>query len=94
MEEIVLFTCNNIGVAGTTPVHVKKLDNGDYEARMGVALFGGANMNECGFKACDYNPFHEKFFDNYVSGVGDTEEKAIANMKTEMRDLAESLWCI
>ncbi len=92
MEKTTIFNCDSIGVSGTTPVHVKCLDDGSYEARMGIALFGGANMNEYGFKACDYDPFHEKFFDNYAGGIGASAEKAIADMKSEIKGIAESLW--
>jgi hypothetical protein len=53
---------------------------------------GATNMDEEGFKACNYDPFHERFYDNYAAGDGATEEEAIAAMKADMRSLANSLW--
>ena len=29
-EEIVIYECSHIGVAGTTPVHVKRMEDGTY----------------------------------------------------------------
>ncbi len=92
----VTFLCEHIGVSGTTPCHVSKtVEDGTsdvYEARIGIALIGATNMDEAGFKAALYNPFHEKFYDNYAHGFGATKEEAIENMKKDMRDLSESLF--
>jgi len=88
---VTAFICENIGVAGTTPCHVEKTDDG-YEMRMGIAVFGSTNLDEEGFKRCDYNPFHPEFHDNYVSGKGATEEEAAESLKQDMKQMAESLW--
>ena len=87
-----VFLCENIGVSGTTDCHVKKNDDGLYEARMGFALLGSTNMDEAGFKNCNYDPWHEEFYDNFASGVGSTEEEAVDNMKKDMSSIADSLW--
>lgn len=81
-----------MGIASTTPVHVKQHDDGSFEARCGFSLMGVTNMSEKEFAACDYNPFHKKFHDNYSTGKGEDAEKAIANLKTNMKDMADSLW--
>jgi hypothetical protein len=92
IEETVIYQCSNIGIAGTTPVHVKQHDDGAFEARCGFALMGATNMTDEEFKAVDYNPFHEKFYDNYSVGKGEDEEKAIAQLKANMKATADSLW--
>jgi hypothetical protein len=86
------FVCENMGIAGTTPVHIKKNDDGTVEARCGFSLFGYSNMDEKSFKACGYNPFHDDFMDNYAVGKGETEELALANLKADMKKTADSLW--
>ena len=91
-EETVIFKCSHIGVAGTTPVHVKRLDDGTFKARCGIAIMGSTNMDEAGFEACGHNPFHEKFYDNFAEGDGSTQEEALAALKTDMRQTADSLW--
>lgn len=91
-EQIIIYQCSNIGIAGTTPVHVIKHDNGTFEARCGFALMGATNMSAEEFAACDYNPFNEKFHDNYSVGKGDDEEQAIAQLKSNMKTTADSLW--
>lgn len=90
-DEIQVFVDSNIGVSGTTEVHVKKTEEG-YEARMGVALLGTCNMSDEDFKACGYNPFHEDFHDNYVKGLGATQELALEAMKQDLRKMSDSLW--
>lgn len=91
-EETIIYQCSNIGIAGTTPVHVKHLDDGTFEARCGFALMGETNMSEAGFADCNYDPFHEKFYDNYSVGKGGDEEKAIAQLKANMKYIADHLW--
>ncbi|TAN49053.1 MAG: hypothetical protein EPN21_13285 [Methylococcaceae bacterium] len=91
-EETVIYQCSNIGIAGTTPVHVKQHEDGMLEARCGFALMGATNMTEEAFAACDHNPFHEKFYDNYSTGKGEDEGKAIAQLKANMKATADSLW--
>lgn len=91
-EQIVIHQCSHIGVAGTTPVHVKSLDDGTFEARCGIAIMGSTNMDEAGFKACDYNPFHPAFQDNWAAGNGATEAEALDALKKDMCATADSLW--
>ncbi len=91
-ETITLHKCEHIGVAGTTDVHIKALPDGRFEARCGVAFMGATNMDEAGFKACNSDPFHDLFHDNYASGKGATEDEALDAMKNDMKSLAASLW--
>ncbi len=49
-------------------------------------------MDEAGFKACNYDPFHEQFYDNFASGTGATESEAIESMKQDMQDMSNSLF--
>ena len=91
-EETIVFQCSHIGVSGTTPVHLKRLDDGTFEARCGIAIMGSTNMDEGGFKACDYNPFHPDFRDNWAAGKGATEAEALDALKADMRSTADSLW--
>lgn len=91
-EKFQYFCCSHIGVSGTTDVVLKKLDNGTFEARCGFALLGQTNMDEAGFKACDSNPFHPEFHDNYAVGKGKTEAEALTNLKKDMHDVADTLW--
>lgn len=91
MSNEILFECENIGCNGSTPVFILESATG-FEARMGIALFGQTNMDEQGFKDCNNNPFHEKFYDNFVRGFGKTKEMAIANMKKDQTSMADSLW--
>lgn len=93
-QEVILYQCEHIGVAGTTDVHVKKLTDGTFEARCGIALMGTANMDEAGFKACNSDPFHDLFHDNYASGIGPTEVGALEAMKNDMKLLVNSLWAM
>jgi len=92
-EETIVYKCDHIGVAGTTPCHIQKTEEG-YEARIGVALFGMSNFNKEDFERVNYNPFHDEFYDNYCSGKGQTEEEAIEELKADMKDMADSLWVI
>ena len=91
-EMTVIHQCSHIGVAGTTPVHVKRMDDGTFKARCGIAIMGATNMDEAGFEACGHNPFHPEFYDNWAEGDGATEEEAIAALKADMRQTADSLW--
>lgn len=86
------FVCVDVGVSGTTPVHLKVHDTGDYEVRCGIALFGETNMTDEQFAACHYNPFHPEFHDNYCVGKGKNEQEAIADLKENMKKTADSLF--
>lgn len=90
--EVVIYRCSHVGVAGTTDVHVRRTIDGNYIARCGIAIMGATNMDEEGFKACGYDPFHPDFRDNFAQGDGATEEEAIAALKADMRQTADSLW--
>lgn len=91
-EQVTIIKCDHIGVAGTTDTHVRRNQDGTYEARCGIAIFGSTQMDEAGFKACNYDPFHEQFYDNFASGTGSTEAEAIEALKRDMRQTADSLW--
>lgn len=90
-EEYIYIACSTPGMAGTTPLMVKKTEDG-FEARRGFALFGSTNMSDEQFKACDYNPFHEDFHDNYHRGIGETEEAAVEALKKDASDMYEHIW--
>lgn len=91
-EEVIVYQCSNVGVAGITDVHIRRIGVDEYEARVGIAIMGSTNMDEAGFEACGYNPFHEKFRDNWASGTGATEAEALDALKADMRQTADSLW--
>jgi hypothetical protein len=91
-EETVLYQCSHIGVAGTTPVHVMRMADGTFKARVGIAIMGSTNMDEAGFDACGHNPFHPEFRDNWAEGDGATEEEAIEALKSDMRQTSDSIW--
>jgi hypothetical protein len=84
------FQCDHIGVAGTTPVVVRRHGDGTYEARVGIALMGLTNMplNEL----ANANPFDDDFYDNYANGHAATERAAIEALKRDMKSLADTLW--
>lgn len=87
-----IYVCSNIGVSGTTPCFVKQTDDGKYEVRMGFSLMGSTNMTDDEFTACGHNPFHPNFRDNYVSGVGWTEDSAVEKMKEDLNNISGALW--
>lgn len=87
-----VYQCDHIGVAGTTKLYVQKHDDGTYEARIGIAIMGTTNMEWDELKSA--NPFDATFRDNYAAGKGATEEGAIAALKRDMRETADSLWNI
>lgn len=93
-NETVIHKCRHVGVAGTTDVHVKRSEDGKFIARCGIAIMGATNMDEDEFKACNYDPFHEKFHDNFAEGVGATEAEAIENLTADMHHTADSIWAI
>lgn len=90
-DEIRCFICHTPGLSGTTPLTIRHDANG-FEARMGVAIFGSSNLDEEGMRKAQYNPFHEDFHDNYVSGKGATQEEAIEALRRDQREMHESLW--
>lgn len=91
-DQITYYHCDShMGVSGTTRLAIKKHSNG-YEARIGIALLGSTNMDEEDFRACNYDPFHPEFHDNYATGIGRTEEQAIERLKADMNSIADSIW--
>lgn len=87
-----IIKCENVGVSGTTPTHIQERPDGTFEARMGIALLGTTQMTKGEYEECGYDPFHSKFFDNYVSGTGDTEAEAIEALKQDHRKMTQALW--
>lgn len=83
---------NRLGMAGTTPITLKTLEDGTVEARMGFALFGATNMDEDQFRAAQYNPFHPDFHDNYGVGKGATDEGALADLRRSLDEINDGLW--
>ena len=90
--DTVIFQCSHIGVAGTTDVYVRQMEDGTFKARCGIAIMGSTNMNEAQFEACGHDPFHPKFHDNWAEGDGATKEEALAALKADMHQTADSLW--
>lgn len=93
-EEKIVYQCSHIGISGTTPVHVRKLADGTFEARVGIAIIGITNMDEAEFESCGYDPFSEKFHDNWASGKGATEAEALEDLKADMQSTADGLWAM
>lgn len=87
-----MLKCENIGVSATTDVVIKKHSDSHYEARCGISLIGITNMTDDEFQRCNKNPFHTDFYDNYASGTGETENKAIDAMKVNLKSIADSFW--
>jgi len=90
-EPYSMFVTRSVGIAGAQP-YIKKLPDGKFEARMAVAILGGFNMKDADLERIKYNPFHADFNDNFVSGIGDTEEEAVKAMNQDASDMADSLW--
>jgi len=92
MNEVIILTCcKNIGLSGTTEIHVKEI-NGKFVARMGFAIMGSTQMDKAGFEAAEYNPFHDEFYDNYIEGIGDTQDAAIVALEADAENTANSFW--
>lgn len=90
------FVTDSVGISGTTKVYVRKhpfkATPMTFEARVGFAVMGTANMTDEEFKACDYNPFHSKFNDNYAIGWGATEKEAIEELRKELNEMSDGLF--
>jgi hypothetical protein len=88
-----IFSCDHIGISGTTRVHVHHIQTGKpalripdiFEARVGIAIMGYCNPG-------DSDPFSHKFRDNYARGFGTTQEQAIEALKADIKSTAESIW--
>ena len=86
-----MFVCSNIGLSPTTEVKLITREDGTFEARQGFAMMGQANMTEQQFKDCNHDPFHEKFYDNFATAHGLTEDEAKENLQRELKGIAETL---
>jgi hypothetical protein len=89
------FTCDTIGIAGTTPIFIRRTPTGrsnwpwKYSARMGFALFG----HMCDPEAPGKNPFDDDWWDNCVIGVHcRSAEDAVKKMIEQLMSIKESLW--
>ena len=80
------------GMSLATPVRVRRVGDGKFKARCGIAIFGSTNMSEVELEACDHNPFHEDFYDDFVEGDGLTEDDAMTALNADMRRKADRLW--
>ena len=90
MAEGTLFSCSNMGLSGAQ-IFVIETPEG-FEARQAVAIFGSYQMSEEQLEQINYNPFHDDFHDNYVSGNGATKEAAIEALQADAKSMADSLW--
>jgi hypothetical protein len=93
-------SCAHIGVAGTTDVHVRHIQEAKagvgkrgpipdvFEARVGVAIMGSVNDEA----SIGMDPFDRKFRDNFARGYGTTEQEAIDALRADMESIAEGLW--
>lgn len=90
MAEATMFTCSNMGLSGAQ-IFVNETSDG-FEARQAVAIFGSYQMPEDELDKIQYNPFHNDFNDNYVSGCGSTKEAAIEALRADAKSMADSLW--
>ena len=89
-ESVMVNTCSNIGLSGAQ-IHTMKTDKG-FEVRQAVAFFGSFQMEMTDLEAIDFNPFHEDFHDNYISGVGETLEEALEELAADAKAMTNSLW--
>ena len=89
-EQISVTICSNIGASGSTPCFVQQKGI-EFEARMGIEILGNTQMTREEFAECDHNPFHEKFWDNFVSGKGLTQEEAIEAMLLDLKETTRFL---
>lgn len=86
-----IFQCSTIGVAGLTDVHVKLHLSGVYEARMGITIMGMQNMTDKELDACDRNPFHAAFCENFAVGLGTTRDIAVQLMKEDCQRTSQMI---
>lgn len=91
-EQFHCHECSHLGVSGTTKIFTRRNPDGQWEARMGIALIGSTNMDFAGYEAAQHNPFHEKFYDNYAKGLGASEGEALEALKEDVHKISESLW--
>lgn len=82
------FTCDAAGVSGTTEVHYREIPGG-WEARVGIALLGRANLTPEQLRLL--SPFDPKFHDNYAMGRGSTKGLALAALRRDVALTADTL---
>ncbi len=87
-EKVSFYCCSNMGLSFVTDLFGRTREDGKYELRRGVALFGRL-MDE---KSDGANPFDENFQDNFVSGEGATREEAFQDFKKNAKSMCDSLW--
>tara|TARA_Y100001936_G_C16009218_1_gene632551 strand:+ start:392 stop:670 length:279 start_codon:yes stop_codon:yes gene_type:complete len=89
-EMTTVIACSNMGLSGAQ-VYIEQSNEG-FEARQAVAIFGSYQMQESDLEKIKYNPFHDDFDDNFVSGKGKSKEAAIEALKADAKSMADSLW--
>jgi hypothetical protein len=82
------FTLSDLGVRGTTPIHVRQNGDGSWEVRCGMAIMGSAAETT----TWESDPFSEGFRDNYLVGKGITEEAALDDLREEGRKMSQMLF--
>jgi hypothetical protein len=88
IEKVLVYCCSNMGLSFVTDLFGHAREDGKYELRRGVALFGHL-MDE---KSTDGNPFDENFRDNFVSGIGLTSAEAFQDFEKNAKSMCDSLW--
>ena len=82
------FTCDAVGISGTTDVVMREIPGG-FEARVGIAILGRTNMSEEDLKRL--TPFDKDFHDNYARGLGSTRGLALAALRRDLQLTADTL---
>jgi hypothetical protein len=82
-----VYTCGALGVAGVTPVVVRKTAEG-FSARVGIAIMGSMNFPQ--LEGC--NPFDPNYHDNYCQGHGKTEKEALDALLKDVKHMSETLF--
>lgn len=80
------------GFSKLTDIFFKLTEVGTVEAKMGIEFMSSDDGVEERLKACNHDPFHENFKENYVNGVGNTREEAISELRKDMQSLENHMW--
>lgn len=88
-DDITSFTCESVGVAGTTRIVLKPVGD-EWIARVGVAIMGCTNRPIDELANAD--PFDPDFRDNFAQGRGKTKEEALQALRTAIADLSKGLF--
>ena len=93
MNDVIEFKCAFPAIPAIfgAIIFIRKVGS-EYEARQAIAIFGDFQMSLKSLENIDYNPYHDDFHDNFVSGKGLTEEAALKAMKKDSDNMYESLW--